>query len=60
MAASAGEPGAPHCYRVQGRRLLIEWDNAQRGATHAHSVWRDPAADLGLDVLARHRVSDHG
>ncbi len=51
-------PGAPHYYRVQGPRLLLEWDNTQRGANHAHSVWRDPSADFGLDVLARHRA-DH-
>ena len=52
--------GAPHYYRLQGSRLLIEWDNTQRGANHAHSVWRDPGADFGLDVLARHRAAAHG
>ena len=54
------EPGAPHYYRLQGPRLLIEWDNTQRGANHAHSVWRDPSTDFGLDVLARHRADNHG
>ncbi|MCZ2860679.1 DUF3500 domain-containing protein [Blastococcus sp. VKM Ac-2987] len=58
--AGSTEPGAPHYYRVQGPRLLIEWDNTQRGANHAHSVWRDPVADFGLDVLARHRAAAHG
>ncbi|WP_346623806.1 DUF3500 domain-containing protein [Blastococcus montanus] len=58
--AGPTDPGAPHYYRVQGPRLLIEWDNTQRGANHAHSVWRDPAADFGLDVLARHRAAAHG
>jgi hypothetical protein len=53
------EPGAPHYYRVQGPRLLLEWDNTQRGANHAHSVWRDPTADFGLDVLAEHRAAHH-
>ena len=53
------EPGAPHYYRVQGPHLLLEWDNTQRGANHAHSVWRDPETDFGLDVLARHRASHH-
>lgn len=57
--AGPTEPGAPHYYRVQGPGLLIEWDNTQRGANHAHSVWRDPDADLGLDVLARHRERHH-
>jgi Protein of unknown function (DUF3500) len=52
-------PGEPHYYRLQGPRLLIEWDNTQRNANHAHSVWRDPASDFGLDVLARHRAVPH-
>jgi hypothetical protein len=53
------EPGQPHYYRVQGPRLLIEWDNTQRNANHAHSVWRDPVADFGMDALARHRQAHH-
>lgn len=53
------ERGAPHYYRVQGPGLLLEWDNTQRGANHAHSVWRDPAADFGLDLLARHHAAHH-
>lgn len=53
------EPGAPHYYRVQGPQLLLEWDNTQRGANHAHSVWRDPDADFGLDVLGQHRDAHH-
>jgi hypothetical protein len=52
-------PGAPHYYRLQGPGLLAEWDNTQRNANHAHSVWRDPGADFGLDVLARHRSTHH-
>ncbi len=57
--AGPTEPGAPHYYRLQGPRLLAEWDNTQRGANHAHSVWRDPVADFGLDVLAAHRAAHH-
>lgn len=57
--AGPTEPGAPHYYRLQGPRLLVEWDNTQRGANHAHSVWRDPTADFGLDVLAAHRATHH-
>jgi len=57
--AGPTEPGAPHYYRVQGPRLLIEWDNTQRGANHAHSVWRDPENDFGLDVLGAHRRRHH-
>ena len=40
-------------------RLLIEWDNTQHNANHAHSVWRDPTLDFGLDLLARHRAAHH-
>ncbi|MEP6649266.1 MAG: DUF3500 domain-containing protein [Lapillicoccus sp.] len=57
--AGPTEPGAPHYYRIQGPGLLLEWDNTQRDANHAHSVWRDPGADFGLDVLAQHRRLQH-
>ena len=53
------EPGSPHYYRLQGPQLLLEWDNTQRGANHAHSVWRDPEADFGLDALGQHRATYH-
>jgi hypothetical protein len=55
--AGSTTPGEPHYYRLQAPRLLIEWDNTQRKANHAHSVWRNPESDFGLDVLARHRAS---
>jgi hypothetical protein len=51
--------GLPLYYRVQGPRLLIEYDNTQRHANHAHSVWRDPAADFGYDVLGAHLAEHH-
>ena len=59
--AWAGPAGAgqPVYYRVQGPRLLIEYDNTQRHANHAHSVWRDPAADFGYDVLGAHLAEHH-
>ena len=57
--AGTTAPGEPHYYRMQGPRLLIEWDNTQSNANHAHSVWRDPTSDFGLDVLARHRATHH-
>lgn len=57
--AGSLEPGQPHYYRLQGPQLLIEWDNTQRGANHAHSVWRDPSRDFGHDVLALHRHLHH-
>ena len=54
------ERGVPHYYRVQGSRLLIEYDNTQRDANHAHSVWRDPEGDFGVDVLGEHHRHDGG
>ncbi len=52
--AGSAERYEPHYYRIQGRRLLIEYDNTQRGANHIHTVWRDLDNDFGGDVLARH------
>jgi hypothetical protein len=52
--------GQAHYYRLQGPRLLVEYDNTQRQANHAHSVWRDPEADFGYDVLGAHLAAQHG
>jgi Protein of unknown function (DUF3500) len=57
--AGPAEAGRPVYYRVQGPRLLIEYDNTQRQANHAHSVWRDPEADFGYDVLGAHLAAHH-
>ncbi|WP_211241420.1 DUF3500 domain-containing protein [Pseudonocardia spinosispora] len=57
--AGSDEPGAACYYRLQGPRLLVEYDNAQRHANHAHSVWRDPEGDFGADVLAAHHRAHH-
>ena len=53
------ERGQPHYYRLQGPRLLAEYDNTQRDVNHVHTVWRDPTADFSDDVLARHRAEFH-
>jgi hypothetical protein len=53
------EPRQPHYYRIQGPRILAEYDNTQRGANHIHSVWRDPDGDFGRDVLADHYATSH-
>ena len=58
--AGPTDRGAPHYYRLQGPRLLIEYDNTQRQANHAHSVWRDPVADFGFDALGAHLTAHHG
>ena len=53
------EPKQPHYYRLQGPRLLIEYDNTQGGGNHIHSVWRDPEGDFGADLLAQHYAQAH-
>ena len=57
--AGGTEPRQPHYYRIQGPRLLAEYDNTQRDANHVHTVWRDPDGDFGRDVLAAHYASSH-
>ena len=57
--AGALEPGQPHYYRVQGTRLLAEYDNTQRGVNHVHTVWRDLDDDFGVDTLADHYAAHH-
>jgi Protein of unknown function (DUF3500) len=57
--AGSTSPSERHYYRLQGPRLLVEWDNTQRDVNHAHAAWRDPEADFGLDVLAAHRAAHH-
>jgi Protein of unknown function (DUF3500) len=52
------DAGKPHYYRLHGPNLLVEYDNTQRNANHAHSVWRRPRSDFGFDVLGNHR-SNH-
>ena len=57
--AGSTEPRRPHYYRIQGARLLAEYDNTQRDANHVHTVWRDPHGDFGRDVLAHHYATSH-
>ena len=57
--AGSAERGKPHYYRVQGGRLLIEYDNAQDDTDHIHTVWRDPLNDFGMDLLAAHYAQAH-
>lgn len=58
----AGKPASrgPFYYRLQDQRLLVEYDNTQNGANHAHSVIRDLESDFGFDALAEHRQEFHG
>jgi hypothetical protein len=57
--AGSLEPGRPHYYRIQGHRLLVEYDNTTRDANHVHTVWRDPVGDFGMDLLGAHRRRGH-
>jgi Protein of unknown function (DUF3500) len=51
---------APHYYRVQGEKFLIELDNTQNNANHIHCVWRDFDGDFGGDLIREHyKNSDH-
>lgn len=51
--------GAQFYYRIQGPRLLIEFDNSQGGGNHIHAIWRDPFNNFGQDDLRRHIAADH-
>jgi hypothetical protein len=57
--AGGTERHQPHYYRLQGPRLLVEYDNTQRDVNHVHTVWRDPEGDFGFDALRRHLRSAH-
>lgn len=57
--AGSDDPKRPHYYRIQGHRLLVEYDNTTRDANHVHTVWRDPVADFGMDALAAHLRHEH-
>jgi hypothetical protein len=52
-------PRAGHYYRVEGPDVLIEYDNQDDDANHAHTVLRRPGGDFGADVLAAHRAEAH-
>jgi hypothetical protein len=52
--AGGVEKGTPHYYRIQGKRFLIEFDNAVDSGNHIHSVWRDYQNDLGHQLLLDH------
>ncbi len=59
--AWAGGTGAGegNYYRVQGPTFVIEYDNTQNGANHAHSVFRDLQNDFGGDLLREHYARSH-
>ena len=58
--AGSMKPGSGHYYRIQGKALLIEYDNTQNNSNHVHTVVRDLTNDFGEDVLQGHyQKQDH-
>jgi hypothetical protein len=51
--------GMPHYYRIQGPTFILEYDNVQNQANHAHAVWRDFTNDFGADLLKQHYADQH-
>jgi hypothetical protein len=52
-------PGHGHYYRITGSDLLVEYDNIQNHANHAHTVLRRPGSDYGGDPLRAHHRTEH-
>lgn len=50
--------GDGHYYRIQAPGLLVEYDNTQRDANHAHTVLRRPGRDFGAELLTSHLAAD--
>ena len=57
--AGSFEQGQGHYYRIQGPSFIIEYDNTQNDANHAHIVWHSLENNFGLDALRRHYESQH-
>lgn len=57
MGAADGK--GRHYYRIQGKNLLVEYDNSQGNGTHIHTVWRNAKEDFGADPLLDHYQHGH-
>ena len=57
--AGSFKRGQGHYYRIQGPSFIIEYDNTQNEANHAHVVWHSLDNNFGLDALRRHYESQH-
>lgn len=53
------KPGEGHYYRIHGTTFIIEYDNTQNGANHAHAVWHSLTNDFALDTLRKHHEAAH-
>lgn len=56
--AGAQKRGAPHYFRVQTEKYLIEAVNAVGGGNHLHTVLRDFDNDFGAGILASQAGTD--
>ncbi len=45
--------------RAWAATALVEYDNTQDGANHAHSMWIDPQDVFGRHVLKTHNRGAH-
>jgi Protein of unknown function (DUF3500) len=52
--AGSTKRGEGHYFRIHGPTLVIEYDNTQNDANHAHLVWHSPSNNFGADFLRRH------
>jgi hypothetical protein len=52
--AGGRQTGTSHYYRIQSRRLLVEFDNAIDSGNHIHSMWREYRNDFGHELLLDH------
>ena len=52
--AGSTKRGEGHYFRIHGPTLVIEYDNTQNDANHAHLVWHSPGNNFGADYLRRH------
>jgi len=57
--AGPTELGRGHYYCIRAPQFLIEYDNTQDDANHAHSVWRHLRDDWGGDLLRDHYSRRH-
>ncbi|MHB8619294.1 MAG: DUF3500 domain-containing protein, partial [Chloroflexota bacterium] len=57
--AGSEHPGQAHYYAIKGSSFLIEYENLPNEANHIHTVWRNAAADWGIDLLAAHYARAH-
>lgn len=57
--AGSLQPGEGHYYRLRGPTFVIEFDNTQNNANHAHALWRDTTRDFASDPLKEHYEHGH-